>query len=322
MFNLTKHMNELKTYTCQFCKQSYQSDGERKPKSFRKDGSVYQYYDSTLFCSKECCKEYITKKRLQILKNNPKIWKKAIEKIKQTYKNNPDILKERTKRRLQTYKNNPEIMKKLIKKRKQTLKNNPDIMKKSVEKRKQTYLRHPEIQKNAMKKYKQTLKNNPEILERRIQKLNSDEVKNKIIFTKRKNNTFNTSKPEDQLYSLLKIEYPDTLRQYKDSRYPYCCDFYIPSLDLFIEFQGSWTHGPKPFIEDDIECQNQLNSWNQRSTSSEFYKNAIKTWTIRDVNKRNIAKQNHLNYIEVFSLDFKELYDRDVLMNKNERTIK
>lgn len=27
------------------------------------------------------------------------------------------------------------------------------------------------------------------------------------------------------------------------------------------------------------------------------------TWTDRDVKKRNIAKQNHLNYLEIFSTD-------------------
>ena len=53
--------------------------------------------------------------------------------------------------------------------------------------------------------------------------------------------------------------YPDTIRQYKDSRYPYNCDFYIPCLDLFIEFQGYWTHGEHPFNPNDINDINRLN---------------------------------------------------------------
>ena len=33
-----------------------------------------------------------------------------------------------------------------------------------------------------------------------------------------------------------------------------------------------------------------------------YYDNAISTWTIRDVNKRKIAKENKLNWIEFFSI--------------------
>ena len=40
-----------------------------------------------------------------------------------------------------------------------------------------------------------------------------------------------------------------------------------------------------------------------KSKNSGYYQNAINTWTIRDVNKRNIAKQNNLNYLEIFSKD-------------------
>ena len=33
---------------------------------------------------------------------------------------------------------------------------------------------------------------------------------------------------------------------------------------------------------------------------TKFYNNAITTWTIRDVNKRETAKKNNLNWIEFF----------------------
>ena len=32
----------------------------------------------------------------------------------------------------------------------------------------------------------------------------------------------------------------------KYDRYPFACDFYISSLDLFIECNYHWTHGGKP----------------------------------------------------------------------------
>ena len=42
-----------------------------------------------------------------------------------------------------------------------------------------------------------------------------------------------------------------------------------------------------------------LSMW--KSKNSPYYLDAIKTWTIRDVNKRKIAKENKLNYLEIFS---------------------
>lgn len=63
---------------------------------------------------------------------------------------------------------------------------------------------------------------------------------NKMLQTKRKNGTFNTSKPEEKIYLYIKEKFPNVERQYKDNkRYPFACDFYIPSLDYFIEFQGT-----------------------------------------------------------------------------------
>ena len=37
----------------------------------------------------------------------------------------------------------------------------------------------------------------------------------------------------------------DIIRQYKSDLYPFACDFYIPSLDLYIECNYHWTHGNK-----------------------------------------------------------------------------
>ena len=40
-----------------------------------------------------------------------------------------------------------------------------------------------------------------------------------------------------------------------------------------------------------------------KSKNTKYYDNAIQCWTIRDVNKRNIAKKNNLNYIEFWNLN-------------------
>ncbi|MBO5004253.1 MAG: hypothetical protein J6D03_03185, partial [Clostridia bacterium] len=85
-------------------------------------------------------------------------------------------------------------------------------------------------------------------LESLREKRKSYESKLKEYNTKKINGTFNTSSWEDKSYVMLKEVYPDVLRQYRDNiRYPWCCDFYIPSKDLFIECNYGWTHGGHPY---------------------------------------------------------------------------
>lgn len=64
---------------------------------------------------------------------------------------------------------------------------------------------------------------------------------NKIIETKRARGNLNSSRLEKELGKLLKELYSDVQEQYQDERYSnpetkkkFVCDFYIPSLDLFI----------------------------------------------------------------------------------------
>ena len=124
--------------------------------------------------------------------------------------------------------------------------------------------------------------------------------------TKKKNGTFNSSQLEKDTFEILKSKFPDTLVQYRDERYPFNCDFYIPNLDLFIECQYSWTHGGHPYNkENDKE---KLELWESKNT--QYYKNAINTWTVRDVKKRETAKQNNINYLEFFNIkEFNEWFE-------------
>ena len=117
-----------------------------------------------------------------------------------------------------------------------------------------------------------------------------------------------SSKCEIQFYKYLisKYDYDDILPQYMDiDRYPFACDFYIKSLDLFIEINGMWTHGGHPFDENNDEDMKKLTIW--RTKNTKFYNQAIYVWTDLDVRKRNIAKKNKLNYIELFSHNISEL---------------
>ena len=129
-------------------------------------------------------------------------------------------------------------------------------------------------------------------------------IVNKSINKRIQNNTWSTSKPEEELYLYIKERFPSVKRQYKDKeRYPYFCDFYIPELDLFLELNGMWTHGKHPYNMNLEEDNSILNIWKEKSKEYPMYLSAIKTWTINDVNKRNKAKENHLNFKEVWNLD-------------------
>lgn len=155
--------------------------------------------------------------------------------------------------------------------------------------------------------------------------LKTKEFKEKVLKTMRENGTLPHSKIELKFYNYLLTLFNenDIIQQYKNELYPYHCDFYIKSIDLYIEINGTWTHGLHPFNntnEDDIK---KLNFW--KSKNSPYYNSAINTWTKLDVNKRNIAKENDLLFLEIYSInievckqefiDFLKLHNINILNN-------
>jgi len=116
--------------------------------------------------------------------------------------------------------------------------------------------------------------------------------------TKCKNGTFNTSKSfEDTLIDYLKKTYPQytiITQYYDDQRYPYNCDCYIKELDLFIEFQGSYFHNWRPFDNSEAHIQ----EYNNLIAKGGLSATVADTWRYRDVEKRKVAKENNLNYLE------------------------
>lgn len=124
----------------------------------------------------------------------------------------------------------------------------------------------------------------------------------RILSAKRENGTLATSAPEDALYELL-VEYADqqgitVVRQYRDEkRYPFAVDFYIPERDLFIELNGSWSHGGHWYEADREMDQRTVQTWLKKGKKSKYYRVALETWTKRDVRKREAACQAELNYV-------------------------
>lgn len=144
-----------------------------------------------------------------------------------------------------------------------------------------------------------------------------EECINKIYESKKAHGTVNTSKYEEDAYIWLKEAYgeDDIIRQYKDSRYVnpenghrYHCDFYIKSIDLFIELQMYWGHGPHPFnceSQDDIKYLNEIK---EKAKIKPIYNRLIEGWTYFDVIKRSAAKTGSIKLLEI--------YDRNLTKDK------
>lgn len=130
---------------------------------------------------------------------------------------------------------------------------------------------------------------------------------NKCYETKKLNNSFNTSKPEEEYYSYLCNKYGKEyiIRQYRDSRYSnksgkmWSCDFYIISKDLFIELNKFPTHYSERFDPSNEEhikllehCKNEPSNWIEEGM--------VRVWAGSDYEKIKTAQENNLNYITIY----------------------
>lgn len=153
----------------------------------------------------------------------------------------------------------------------------------------------------------------PEHRQEQSHRMSDPSHQRRILSTKRENGTLSTSSSEDALYGLL-VEYANqhdmtVVRQYRDEkRYPFAVDFYIPERDLFIELNGSWSHGGHWYEADREMDQKTVQTWRTRGKRSKYYTNALETWTQRDVRKREAAREARLNYVTLWD-GFESLFD-------------
>lgn len=159
---------------------------------------------------------------------------------------------------------------------------NPEV----IAKRKETFLKNYGVD-SPMK--------SPEIKA----KFKHKELQEKRIQSLVRHGTQTISLVENEIYYILLMKFPDCIHSYKDNRYPFLCDFYIPSLDLFIEYQGTWMHGEHPYNPKDPKDQEIITNWQNRNTDQ--HKSAINVWTVSDLLKRETARKNALNWLEFFS---------------------
>ena len=137
-------------------------------------------------------------------------------------------------------------------------------------------------------------------------------VQDRIYRTKKKNHTVNSSKSEINMYNTLVNRFgkDDVIHQYKhDGRYSFMCDFYVKSLDLFVELNAHWTHGGHWFNADNCEDLAKLDRWLLHAENSSYYKSAVYIWTIRDIEKRDMAIHNNLNYLVFWKNDLSDFMD-------------
>ena len=148
-------------------------------------------------------------------------------------------------------------------------------------------------------KHKLAYDNKSDIEKRKIQEKSNE--------TKRRNNSFKKSEKEAQCKKLLESKFNDVKTQYSSDKYPFNCDFYIVSSDLYIECNFHWTHGKHKFDENNIKDIQTLELWKSKGTK--YFNNAINTWTKRDISKFYYAEINNLNYLAFYSFeDFMKWY--------------
>ena len=139
----------------------------------------------------------------------------------------------------------------------------------------------------------------------------SQYVRQKVYETQKRNGTFTYSKKEIYINEQLEQVFgsKDVIHQYRTQIYPFIADFYIISLDLYIEYQGYWKHGKEPFDPNNPKHIEIIESWkgrsqeiNKKGLPKTDYLAAIDTWTKTDVKKRTWAKDHNLNWIEFFNM--------------------
>lgn len=109
------------------------------------------------------------------------------------------------------------------------------------------------------------------------------------------------SKSEQYFEGKLKEFDIDFIAQFKDEKYPYYCDFFLPKYDCYIELNIYWLHRKHWFNSkntNDLKTIEEIKNKVESSSgeTSKFYKRCIEVWTEVDLEKREVARKNNLNY--------------------------
>ena len=153
-----------------------------------------------------------------------------------------------------------------------------------------------EAQKNMSVEYKEELNHSrSETLKKLWEKDKEELLKQRSDTAKlnrKKESRLCRTKLEQKVYDVLSLIYPDIQYDVKvDNRYPYFVDFYIPSLDVFIELQGHPSHGKVPYEQENEQSLQE---------AYKLYGDWLRIYTQVDVEKYNTAKSNKINIVRVY----------------------
>lgn len=221
---------------------------------------------------KTCKERYGHRFKLQF-ETNPFTWPEVKEKIKQTM--------------LERYGVKSWVSTDYYKENKLNPFYNPEVQEKC---------RQTRLEKRGVEYYSQTeewkaLWKDPEFVKNKLEK---------EYQTRKENHSYGpNSKQEAEIFEKLKTKWPKTENQHYDKElYPFKCDFYIPEIDTWIEYQGFYTHGDHPF-----DPQSEEDNKHLKYLYDKGYELAIKTWTYTDPLKRATAEANNLKYLEFFTVE-------------------
>ena len=136
--------------------------------------------------------------------------------------------------------------------------------------------------------------------------------------TLKQNNSYNKSKSEELAYKKLILNFgeEDVVRQYRSEKYPFACDFYIKSIDLYIECHFYVSHNKRPFDKSNTEHLKEIEKLKKKAQEINFkgekkrlYNQVIKIWTKVDPKKLKTFIENKLNYKIFYTMkEFNEWY--------------
>lgn len=165
------------------------------------------------------------------------------------------------------------------------------------------------IPEEVRQKISNTLKGKPiptEILKIRQEK----EYATKLL-----RGTFNSSKSESLYYNQLinLFDQNEVIKQYNlDNRYPFAVDFFIKSMDIFIECNFHQSHYKHPFnpnsmddvnyLQKIISKQNYYTSKDGKQKKNSYFK-FEEVFSKKDPQKLNVALTNKLNYVLIYPKD-------------------
>ena len=201
---------------------------------------------------------------------------------------------------------NPELRRKVSERTKEAL-DNPETRQKRSETAKALWKTEEYRTKvsSSMKAHHSTLefRQKQSAILKETHKLYGTSIAKKRCTTMKSNGSYSTSSWEDDSYSLLCSHFNTVQRQYRSELYPFNCDFYIPSLDLYIECHFNWTHGGRCFNANNESCKEQLAQWKDKAKTSKYYENAIYTWIDLDIRKKQCAIDNKLNWLCFYTIE-------------------